>query len=213
VVLADHSTTSRQGLEFLLATAGVEVVASVVDLPALVEAVHRTSPDLAVVDAELRFDGSASGVSAALALKDERPGLGVIVIATQSDTEEVLRLVDGADRGMGYLLTETVQDVLGLLDALRRVAAGGLALSPEVVGSLVAARSRSEPLNTLSGRDQEVLSLVAQGRSNTGIAEALFLSGRTTDSHVSDLLRGLGVQHDGTENGRARATLALLRPH
>jgi DNA-binding NarL/FixJ family response regulator len=212
VVLADRSTTSRQGLEFLLATAGVEVVASVADLSALVEVVHRTSPDLAVVDAELPFDGSASGVSAALALKGERPGLGVIVIATHADTEEVLRLVDGADRGMGYLLTETVQDVLGLLDALRRVAAGGLALSPEVVGSLVAARSRSEPLNGLSGRDQEVLSLVAQGRSNTGIAEALLLSGRTTDSHVSDLLRGLGVQHDGTENGRARATLALLRP-
>jgi DNA-binding NarL/FixJ family response regulator len=212
-VLADGSATSRQGLEFLLAIGGVEVLASVADLPALVEAVHHGSPDLAVIDAALPFNGSASGVSAALALKAEQPGLGVIVIASHADTDEVLRLVDGAESGMGYLLTETVQDVLGLLDALRRVAAGGLALSPEVVGSLVAAGSRSEPLSTLSGRDQEVLSLVAQGRSNTGIAEALLLSGRTTDNHVSDLLRDLGVQHDGTENGRARATLALLRPH
>jgi DNA-binding NarL/FixJ family response regulator len=210
-VLADGSATSRQGLEFLLAIGGVEVVASVADLPALVEAVHRASPDLAVIDAELAYDGSASGVSGALALKHERPGLGVIVVAARADTEEVLRLVDGADSGMGYLLKEPVQDVLGLLEALRRVAGGGLALSPEVVGPLVAARSRSEPLSTLSGRDREVLSLVAQGRSNTGIAEALLLSDRTTDSHVRSLLRGLGVQHDGTENGRARATLALLR--
>lgn len=211
VVLADDSCAFRDGLGFLLRTGGVEVVASVDDLPALLEVVRRLSPDLAVVDAELDATRAGSGVTAGLALKAERPGMGVIVVAAHPEAEHVLRLLDGAGSGAGYLLKDTVRDVLGLLDAVRRVAGGGLALSPEVVSPMVAERRGAEPFRGLSERDREVFSLVAQGRSNAGIAEALMLSTKTADSHVAGLLDDLGVEHDGTDNGRARATLALLR--
>jgi len=209
VVVADDSCAFRDGLGFLLRTGGAEVVSSVDDLPVLLEVVPQLSPDLVVVDADLA--GAGSGVGAALALKGRLPGLGVIVVATHPQAQHVERLLDGASGGTGYLLKDTDADVLGLLDALRRVAGGGLALSPEVVSPLVAASSRAGPLSALSHRDREVLSLVAQGRSDTGIADALMLSHKTADSHVSGLLSDLGVEHDGTDNGRARATLTLLR--
>jgi DNA-binding NarL/FixJ family response regulator len=133
------------------------------------------------------------------------------VVANRPELDDVLALLDGAGRGSGYLLKEKERDVLGLLDALRRVARGGLALSSEVVAALVSARRASPPLDGLGGRDLEVLSLVAEGRSNAAIAETLRLSRRTADHHVTELLDVLGVEHDGTDYGRARAALALLR--
>lgn len=211
VVVADESCAFRDGLGFLLRTGGAEVVSSVDHLAALFEVVPMVAPDLVVVDADLDPTGPGSGVTAGLALKGRLPGLGLIVVAAHPETQHVERLLDGASSGAGYLLKDTDADVLGLLDALRRVAAGGLALSPEVVSPLVEASRRAEPLSGLSHRDQEILSLVAQGRSTTGIAEALMLSPKTAHSHVSGLLSDLGVEHDGTDNGRARATLALLR--
>jgi DNA-binding NarL/FixJ family response regulator len=211
VVVADQSCSFRDGLGFLLQTGGVEVVSSVGELASLLEAVEQLTPDVVVVDAELEDPGVGSGVAAVLRLKDERPSLGGLVVADELRQEHVLALLDRGGRGSGYLLKGTERDVLGLLDALRRVAGGGLALSPEVVESMVAGHRASAPLDALGHRDLQVLALVAEGRSNAGIADALRLSRRTTDHHVSDLLRDLGLEHDGTDYGRALATLALLR--
>jgi DNA-binding NarL/FixJ family response regulator len=211
VVVADESCSFRDGLGFLLRTGGVEVVSSVGELPSLLESVDRHAPDVVVVEADLRASGPGSGVAAVLRLKAEQPLLGCLVVADDLRHEHVLALLDGAGAGSGYLLKGTERDVLGLLDALWRVARGGLALSPEVVESMVAAHRASAPLAGLGQRDLQVLTLVAEGRSNAGIAEALRLSRRTTDHHVSDLLRDLGVEHDGTDYGRAVAALALLR--
>lgn len=211
VVLAGGSAAFRQGLQVLLEAGGVDVVASVQEPSALGDAVRSLAPDLVIVDACLSPRALDSGVEAALALKGERPDVGVIVVANHPEPQDMQRLVDGAGSGLGYLLSDTVQDVLGLLDALRRVAGGGLALSPEVVKPLILERGQAAPLSRLSARDHEVLSLVAQGHSNSGIASALLLSAKTADSHVTGLLQELGVEHDGTENGRARATLSLLR--
>lgn len=211
VVLADGSCGFRDGLGFLLRTGGADVVSSVDGEPALRAAVHQHRPDVVVVDAALQGAEGGSGVGAALALKGEQPGLGVVVVAARADPQQALRLLDGASNGAGYLLKEAEKDVLGLLDAVRRVAAGGLALSPGLVTPMLTARGGAEPVSRLSARDREVLALVAQGRSNTGIAETLQLSAKTADSHVAALLRDLGVEHDGTDNGRARAVLALLR--
>ncbi|TQJ50265.1 response regulator transcription factor [Phycicoccus sp. SLBN-51] len=211
VVVADESCSFRDGLGFLLRTGGVEVVSSVGELPSLLESVDRHAPDVVVVEADLPASGPGSGVAAVLRLKAEQPLLGCLVVADDLRHEHVLALLDGAGPGSGYLLKGTERDVLGLLDALWRVARGGLALSPEVVESMVAAHRASAPLAGLGQRDLQVLTLVAEGRSNAGIAEALRLSRRTTDHHVSDLLRDLGVEHDGTDYGRAVAALALLR--
>ena len=211
VVVADESCSFRDGLGFLLQTGGVEVVSSVGELASLLEAVEQLTPDVVVVDAELEDPDVGSGVAAVLRLKDERPSLGGLVMADQLRHEHVLALLDGAGPGSGYLLKGTERDVLGLLDALRRVARGGLALSPEVVESMVAAQRSSAALDGMGNRDLQVLTLVAEGRSNAGIAEALRLSRRTTDHHVGDLLHDLGLEHDGTDYGRALATLALLR--
>lgn len=211
MVVADESCSFRDGLGFLLQTGGVEVVSSVGELPSLLESVARYEPDVVVVDADLEAAGTRSGVAAVLRLKAERPALGGLVVADRPRHEHVLALLDGAGPGSGYLLKGTERDVLDLLDALHRVAGGGLALSPEVVEAMVAERTASAPLDALGHRDLQVLTLVAEGRSNAGIAEALRLSRRTTDHHVSDLLHDLGLEHDGTDYGRAVATLALLR--
>lgn len=211
VVVADESCSFRDGLGFLLRTGGVEVAASVGELASLLEAVDRHEPDVVVVDADLEATGTGSGVAAVLRLKTERPALGGLVVAERPRHEHVLELLDGAGPGSGYLLKGTERDVLDLLDALRRVADGGLALSPEVVEAMVTARSVSAPLDGLGRRDLQVLTLVAEGRSNAGIAATLRLSRRTTDHHVDDLLHDLGLEHDGTDYGRAVAAWALLR--
>ena len=234
VVLADGSGVFRQGLERLLEAAGVEVVATVADVPALVAAVQRLQPDLAIVDVRIfpahvgaavgaRIDAGVevgadtggepgdAGIDAALALKRERPEMGVIVLSSSIEPGSVTAIVEDRQGGVGYLLKDTVEDMLGLLGALRRVAAGGIAVAPEAVSLLLGAGRPSERLTGLSPRDREVLALVAQGYPDRAIADALALSPKTVHGHVGELLDQLGVVHDGTDSGRTRAALTFLR--
>ncbi|HET6694177.1 MAG TPA: response regulator transcription factor [Pedococcus sp.] len=239
VVLADGSGVFRQGLQRLLEAAGVEVVSTVGDVPALVAAVRRLQPDLAIVDvrmfpahvgaavgasidagvgagAETGVEagveaGIEAGVEAVLALKRERPEMGVIALSSSIEPGSVTAIVEDRQGGVGYLLKDTVEDMLGLLGALRRVAAGGIAVAPEAVSLLLGAGRPSERLTDLSPRDREVLALIAQGYPDRAIADALALSPKTVHGHVGELLDQLGVEHDGTDSGRTRAALTFLR--
>ena len=231
VVLADGSGVFRQGLQRLLEAAGVEVVATVADAPALVAAVQRLQPDLAIVDVRMfparvgaavgaSIDSPVeagvetrveAGVDAALALKLERPEMGVIALSSSIEPGSVTAILEDRQGGVGYLLKDTVEDMLGLLGALRRVAAGGIAVAPEAVSLLLGAERPSERLTDLSPRDREVLALIAQGYPDRAIADALALSPKTVHGHVGELLDQLGVEHDGTDSGRTRAALTFLR--
>lgn len=210
-VLADDSVIFRQGLALLLEAAGVAVPITVGDVPALLQAVQTHEPDVAVVDVRMPPTHTDEGIQAALALKRHHPGIGVVVLSTYVEPRWVTTLLDAEPTGVGYLLKDRVDDIVGLLEALRRVAAGGIALDPEVVATLLAARRNTSSLERLTDREREILALVAQGRSNAGIAEALFLSVKTVEAHVAAVFRSLDLHEDAADNRRVKAALAYLQ--
>lgn len=211
VVLADDSGIFRQGLALLLEAGGVDVVSGVADVASLMSEVDRVAPDAAVLDVRMPPSHTDEGIRAALELKSRWPEVGVLVLSTYVEPRWVATLLDSVPSGIGYLLKDRVEDVLGLLEALRRVADGGIALDPEVVRALVAARRHTAPLERLTEREREVLHLLAQGRSNAGIAHTLFLSVKTVEAHVAGIFRALELEEDGSDNRRVRAALAFLQ--
>lgn len=211
VVLADGSGVFRQGLQRLLEAGGVEVVSTAADVPTLEAAVQHLAPDLVIVDVRMFPAHVEAGVEAALALKRERPEMGVIVLSSSLEPGSVRAIMEDQQDGVGYLLKDTVADMLGLLGALRRVAAGGIAVAPEAVSGLLGPGQPSERLTGLSPRDREVLALIAQGYPDHAIADTLEISSKTVSGHVGDLLDQLGVEHNGTDSGRTRAALTFLR--
>ena len=210
VVLADDSGIFREGLRLLLEAAGVVVLGAVGDVPALVAAVGTHRPDVAVVDVRMPPLHTDEGIRAALELKRSQPDTAVLVLSTYVEPRWVTTLVDAIPAGIGYLLKDRVDDVAGLVDALHRVAGGGIALDPEVVATLLAARRHTLPLERLTDRERDVLALIAEGRSNAGIAQALFLSVKTVEGHVASVFRALDLQEAGAENRRVKAALAFL---
>jgi DNA-binding NarL/FixJ family response regulator len=210
-VLADDSVIFRQGLGLLLEAAGFTVPAAVGDVPSLLEEVQAHQPDVAVVDVRMPPTHTDEGIQAALALKRQHPDLGVLVLSTYVEPRWVTTLLESEPTGVGYLLKDRVAEVDGLLEALRRVASGGIALDPEVVTALLAARRHTRALERLTDREREILALVAQGRSNAGIAEALFLSVKTVEAHVAAVFRSLDLHEDAADNRRVKATLTYLQ--
>lgn len=213
VVLADDSGIFRDGLRLLLEAAGVVVLDAVGDAPALVAAVSTHRPDVAVVDVRMPPSHTDEGILAALELKRRQPDTAVLVLSTYVEPRWVTTLVDAIPSGIGYLLKDRVDDVARLLDALHRVAGGGIALDPEVVGTLLTTRRNTLPLQRLTDREREVLSLIAEGRSNAGIAQALCLSVKTVEGHVASVFRALDLQDGGSDNRRVKAALAFLDAH
>ena len=213
VVLADDSVLFRRGLAELLGDAGVEIVAQVGDVPRLMSAVDALAPDAAVVDVRMPPEHTDEGIRAALALRRRHPSVGVLVLSTYVETDWVTRLLGSGTDGLGYLLKDRVDDVQSLVDALRRVARGGTALDQEVVGRLV--RRGGHGLERLSGRQRDVLTLMAQGLSNAGIASRLSINERTIETHVTAIFTQLDLDHHDDVNRRVLAVLTLLRdtPH
>jgi DNA-binding NarL/FixJ family response regulator len=210
VVIAEDAAVFREGLARLLEDRGHQVCAAVGDGEALLAAVAAHRPDVAVVDIRMPPTHTDEGLRAALQLRRDHPGTGVLVFSQYIETRYAARLLQGNAAGVGYLLKDRVADVAEFADALARVAAGGTALDPEVVGQLLGAGRHTRGLAALTPREREVLSLMAEGRSNAGIAAALVISAGVVEKHVASIFGKLGLPPAEGDNRRVLAVLRYL---
>lgn len=208
VVIAEDSVLLREGLVRLLDNAGFDVTA-VPDADELLRAVQADPPDVVVVDVRMPPTHTDEGLRAALVIRSSHPEVAVLVLSQYVEERYAVDLIAGETRGVGYLLKDRVADVDEFLAAVQRVTEGGTALDSEVVGQLLARSRRKDPLEELSGREREVLGLMAEGRSNTGIADSLVLSHGAVEKHVSSIFTKLGLP-PGAEHDHRRV-LAVLR--
>jgi DNA-binding NarL/FixJ family response regulator len=209
VVIAEDAALFREGLVRLLQDRGHQVCAAVADGEALLAAATQHRPDVAVVDVRMPPTHTDEGLRAALELRRRHPGTGVLVLSQYIETRYATRLLAGNAAGVGYLLKDRVADVAEFADALARVAAGGTALDPEVVGQLLAGR-HAPGLAGLTPREQEVLSLMAEGRSNAGIAASLVISAGVVEKHAASIFAKLGLPPAEGDNRRVLAVLRYL---
>jgi DNA-binding NarL/FixJ family response regulator len=210
VVIAEDLAILREGLAQLLAEHGHEVCAAVADGDALQEAVAAHRPDVAVVDVRMPPTFTDEGLRAAISLRVAHPGTGVLVFSQYVETRYASRLLADQAAGVGYLLKDRVADVAEFISALERVAAGGTALDPEVVRMLMRAGRQAGGVGSLTGREREVLALMAEGRSNAGIAAELVVSPGAVEKHVAAIFGKLGLPPAGTDNRRVLAVLRYL---
>ena len=211
VVVADDAVLFREGLSRVLADAGFEVIAQVGDAAALLHRVREDAPDVCVVDIRMPPTHTTEGLDAARALSESHPEVGVLVLSAHVEPQYALALLENGAEGAGYLLKERVADLAELADAVRRVAHGGLVIDPAVVAQLVGRRRRHNPLDDLTDREREVLSVMAEGRSNQAICERLFLSPKTVEAYVRGVFTKLGLNQGADDNRRVLAVLAFLR--
>ncbi|WP_199512786.1 response regulator [Nucisporomicrobium flavum] len=210
VVIAEDAALFRAGLTRLIEDHGHRVCAAVGDGDALLAAVAEHRPDVVVADIRMPPTHTDEGLRAALEIRRRCPGTGVLMLSQYIETRYTVRLLEGNAAGAGYLLKERVADVAEFLGALQRVAAGGTALDPEVVGHLLRAGRRADSLAALTAREREVLTLMAEGRSNAGIADALVVTGGTVEKHVASIFDKLGLPPDEGDNRRVLAVLRHL---
>ena len=209
-MLADDSVLFREGLASLLAASGFHVTASRGTADELLTRIAAEPPDVAVLDIRMPPSHTTEGLDAAAAIRQRHPGVGVLVLSQYVETSYALRLVEEAPRGVGYLLKDHVADLDQLSEAVRRVAAGGLVIDPSVVAQLVGRRRVHDPLEDLTDRERDVLSLMAQGRSNRAVGQALFLSEKTVEAHIRSIFTKLDLVATSDDNRRVRAVLAYL---
>ena len=208
IVIGEDSALFREGLASLLTDAGHEVVAKAPDATTLVRAVAETTPDLAIIDIRMPPDHTDDGARAARQIRADQPSVGIVLLSQHVETRHSVDLVSLG--GFGYLLKDRVLDVDDFLDALRRVAAGGSALDPEIVSRLIGGQRADDPLASLTPREREVLALMAEGRTNVGIARRLWLTDRTVEAHVSSLMNKLGLTTSDEDHRRVLAVLVYL---
>ncbi|HZG02705.1 MAG TPA: response regulator transcription factor [Streptomyces sp.] len=208
VILAEDSTLLREGLLRLLTEEGHEVVAAVGDAAALLEAVERQPPDVAVVDVRMPPTHTDEGLRAALEIRRRHPEVGVLVLSQYVEKRYATELLTGESEAVGYLLKDRVAEVDEFLDALERVGAGRAAFDPEVVRRLLARSSRTDPLSRLTAREREVLGEMAQGHTNASIAARLHVSRSAVEKHINAIFDKLGL---AGATGYSRRVLAVLR--
>jgi DNA-binding NarL/FixJ family response regulator len=208
IVIAEDAALFREGVARLLEDAGHEVCGMAKDANEFVALVHRQRPDLVVVDIEMPPHEGDDGARAARSLREDFPELAVLLLSAHVETRHSIDLIKSGR--FGYLLKDRVLDVDDFLDAVRRVGAGGSALDPEIVAQLIGPRQTDDPLAALTPRELEVLSLMAEGRTNRGIAKRLWLTERTVETHVANILTKLGVSAGEEDNRRVLAVLAYL---
>lgn len=210
VVLAEDLFLLRDGLVRLLEAYGFEIVAAVESGPELARALAESEPDVAVVDVRLPPSHTDEGLQCALAARRARPGLPVLVLSQHVEQLYARELLADGDGGVGYLLKDRVFDATQFVDAVRRVAAGGTAMDPQVISRLLSRRARDRPLGGLTPRELEVMELVAQGRSNAAIAAQLVITERAVAKHTSNIFGKLGLPPSEDDNRRVLAVLAYL---
>ncbi len=208
VVIAEDAAMMREGLVRLLTDRGFEVCAAVTDADALRDRIAATAPDVAVIDIRMPPTHTDEGLRAAIDIRRDHPGVGVLLFSQYVETRYATRLLADRPAGVGYLLKDRVADVADFVDALTRVASGGTALDPEVVGHLMRAGRDTAGLASLTPREREVLSLMAEGRSNAGIAAALVITPGVVEKHVANIFAKLGLPPSDSDN---RRVLAVLR--
>jgi len=211
VVIAEDAALMREGLVGLLTDRVHQVCAAVADADALLTAVAAHHPDVAVIDIRMPPTHTDEGLRAALQLRRGHPGTGILVLSQYIETRYATQLLTDTTGGVGYLLKDRVADVADFVDALTRVAAGGTALDPEVVSQLLGGRRHTHGLANLTPRERDVLALMAEGRSNTGIAAALTVTGGVVEKHVANIFTKLGLPQTEGDNRRVLAVLRYLR--
>ena len=211
VVLADDATVIREGLARLLAEEGFDVVAQVGDAGDLLAHVDRDRPDIAIVDIRMPPTFTDEGLVAAQEIRAAHPDVGVLVLSQYVDVAYAMKLVSEESQRVGYLLKDRIADLPELAAALRRIADGGSVVDPSLVAELVAAPAAEDPLAELTAREREVLALLAEGRTDRGIAQLLYITPKTVEAHVRSTFRKLDLPSDATENRRVHAVLTFLR--
>jgi DNA-binding NarL/FixJ family response regulator len=211
VVVAEDSVLLREGIVRLLSESGLEVVGQAGDAEDLLRKAGAHRPDVVIADIRMPPDNTDDGLRAAIEIRERHPGTGVLVLSAYVEEAYALELVGDDASGIGYLLKDRVADVEGFVDAVRRVAAGGSALDPEVVSSLLGRTRRVDPVDELTGREREVLELMAEGRSNRAIAEGLVITERAVEKHVTSIFGKLGLEPTAEDHRRVLAVLTFLK--
>jgi DNA-binding NarL/FixJ family response regulator len=211
VVLADDSVLLREGTARLLADAGFDVVGQAGDGDELMLKVRSYSPDVAIVDIRMPPTHTDEGLRAAKEIRERYPGVGVLVLSQYVEAEYAMELLAEGAEGVGYLLKDRVADVAEFAAAVRRVAEGGSALDPTIVSRLVGRQRRDNPIDTLTPREREVLTLMAEGLSNRALASRLVVTERAVEKHVTSIFGKLGLGSDAGAHRRVLAVLAFLR--
>ena len=211
IAIADDSMLLREGLARLLVEAGFDVTATLISGEALVEHVASELPDAVIVDIKMPPTFTDEGLVAAQAIRRDHRGVGVLVLSQYLDAGYAVRLLEEVPDGVGYLLKERVSDLAVLGDAIRRVVDGECVVDPTIVSRLMKRRRERSPMDSLTEREQAVLALMAEGRTNRGIGELLSLSGKTVEAHVGQIFQKLGFEQSATDHRRVLAVVMHLR--
>jgi DNA-binding NarL/FixJ family response regulator len=209
VVLAEDDVLLREGLASLLERSGFAIVGQAGDGGQLLPLVRETMPELVVVDIRMPPTHTVEGLDAARQIRHELPETGILVLSAHADVEHAMELL-ASGRGIGYLLKSRITDVAEFLDTLERIAKGGSVVDPALVQELVSARRRDDPLAVLSRREHEVLALMAEGRSNAGIARRLWVTEGTVEKHVRSILGKLSLPETDDDHRRVLAVVTFL---
>ena len=209
VAIADDDVLLRQGLAALLREAGYDVVGQASDADGLIELVRNEHPDIAIVDIRMPPTQTTEGLEAAQTIREELPQVAILVLSAHIEVEHAMDLL-GAGRGIGYLLKTRVGDIDELTDTLDRISAGGSVVDPALVEELVRARRVRDPLEGLTARERDVLALMAEGRSNAGIARSLWLAEGTVEKHVRNIFQKLRLPDAPDDHRRVLAVIAFL---
>jgi DNA-binding NarL/FixJ family response regulator len=211
VVIADDALLIRSALSTLLHDAGIEVVGQATDAAGLIEQVRATAPDAVVVDIRMPPSHTDEGIVAAQRIRQDHPRVAVLVLSQYLDSSYAMRLIEDNPERVGYLLKERIMHASTLTDALHRVVAGECLVDPAIVGRLLTRARRHDPVDALTMREREVLSLMAEGRSNAAICEHLSVSTKTVETHVSRVFSKLGLAEETHRHRRVLAVLTYLR--
>jgi len=212
VVIADDSVLLREGLARLLGEAGVDTCATVGDAETLIEAVAVHQPDLAIVDIRMPPTFTHEGAAAAIRLRSQWASLGILLLSQSLETRYATSLVQAHPQRFGYLLKDHILEVTTLVDAVHRIAGGGTVLDPDVIRHLLGRKSVKDRITTLTDREREVLTLMAQGRSNNAIGRGLRLTDKTVESHIAHIFTKLDLHPEPADHRRVLAVLAWLQP-
>ena len=208
-ILADDDVLLREGLASLLGRFGFEIVAQAGDATALLDLVREHAPDIVLVDIRMPPTHTTEGLDAAREIRAELPEVGILVLSAHAEVEHAMELLGGGQR-IGYLLKSRVTAVEEFVDTLQRIAAGAAVVDPALVQELVAVRRVEDPLSELTTREREVLELMAEGRSNAGIARLIWVTEGTVEKHVRSILSKLDLPETGDDHRRVRAVITFL---
>jgi len=209
VVLADDDVLLREGMASLFERSGITVVGQASDGPQLLALVRETAPDLVVSDIRMPPSHTIEGLEAAMVIRAERPEIAILLLSAYADVDQAMELLSSG-RAIGYLLKSRITNVADFLDTIERVAEGGTVVDPALVQELVTARRRDDPLAALSAREVEVLALMAEGRSNSGIARRLWVTEGTVEKHVRSILTKLNLAETEDDHRRVLAVVTFL---